>query len=147
MAGRAAARARAWAQKNTCRMSKCGRCDALCPNLKAVPPDSALSCCLCRKEASPCPSCKPGANPSNEPAVLVAQEDEWETKGSHSEAFRAAVLVTTEEEWETGGSHSEAFRGAALVAEEEEWETTGSHSEAFVKSAAVADEDENPKPK
>ncbi len=126
-------------------MSKCGQCDALCPSLKATSTGSALACCLCRKESSPCISCKPGANPSNEAAALVTGEDEWETKGSHSEAFRAAVLVTDEDEWEGKGSHSEAFRGAALTTEEEAWETTGSHSEAFIRAAAVAEEDENPK--
>jgi hypothetical protein len=53
--------------------------------------------------------------------------------------------VTDEDEWEGKGSHSEAFRGAALTTEEEAWETTGSHSEAFIRAAAVAEEDENPK--
>ena len=58
-----------------------------------------------------------------------------------NEAFKTAY-VTTEEEWETTGSHSEAFRAAALVADEEVWETTGSHSEALRGAALVADEDE-----
>ena len=118
----------------------------MCPNLIAISPSTILGCCLCRKDSSPCSYCKPGANPPNEAAALISKEDEWETKGSHSEAFKVAALVTNEDEWETTGSHSEVFRAAALVAGEEEWETTGSHSEAFIKSVAVADRDENPKP-
>ena len=94
-------------------------------------------CCLCRQDPKPCGICTP--------QILVKDEEEWETKGSHSDAFKMAAIVTTEEEWETTGSHSEAFKGAALVTEEEEWETTGSHSEAF-RRVALASEDGNPKP-
>jgi hypothetical protein len=115
---------------------KCGKCEAECCNLEEIS-HKTLDCCLCRKEATPCRVCKP--------ELLVKQEDEWENKGSHSDAFKMAAIVTTEDEWETTASHSEAFKGAALVAEEEEWETTGSHSEAFRK-VAIAPEDGNTKP-